>query len=129
MRPTTSSRRGEVVLVPFDFTNRAGAKWRPAVVVSSGRYNATSPDLLIASITGNLHALHHPGDFVLVDWRVAGLMRPSIVQAKIATIEVSLVGRRLGMLSPSDLAGVDRGAAGGAGSLTRRSSGARASAF
>jgi mRNA interferase MazF len=102
-------RRGDVVLVPFDFTNRAGTRWRPAVIVSSDQYNRSSPDLLIASITGNLRALAHPGDYTLADWKAAGLLRPSLVQTKIATIEASLVGRRLGALTKTDLAGVDTG--------------------
>ena len=29
-----ANRRGDIVLVPFDFTDRSGAQWRPAVVVS-----------------------------------------------------------------------------------------------
>ena len=57
----TSCQRGDVVLVPFDFTDRSGVKWRPAVVVSTDDYNRTTPDVLIVSITSNLRALPHPG--------------------------------------------------------------------
>ena len=49
----TTYRRGDIVLVPFEFSNLLGSKWRPAVVVSSTHYNQTTPDILIASITGN----------------------------------------------------------------------------
>lgn len=105
----TSLRRGDVVLVPFDSTDRSGAKWRPAVVVSSDRYNQETPDVLIASVTGNLRAIRHPGDHAVADWQAAGLLRPSLVQAKLATVEASIIGRRLGALSPADLAAFDRG--------------------
>lgn len=64
---------------------------------------------MIASITGNVQALHHPGDHRLGHWAEAGLLRPSLVQAKIVTIETSVIGRRLGRLSPDDLIAVDRG--------------------
>lgn len=98
---TTTWRRGDVVLVPVGFTDASGAKQRPAVVISSDRYNAVSPDVMIASITGNLGAIRHPGDHVLVAWREAGLLRPSLAQAKIATVEAALIRRRLGTLAPT----------------------------
>lgn len=36
---------GDVVLVPFPFTDQSGAKKRPAVIVSSSGYNANRRDL------------------------------------------------------------------------------------
>ena len=105
----TDFRRGDVVLVPFDFTDRSGAKWRPAVIVSSEGYNNQSPDVLIASITGNLEALPHSGDLPLREWQQAGLVKPSLAQTKLATIEASMIRRKLGELSASDMAAFDRG--------------------
>jgi len=102
-------RKGDVVLVPIGFTDRSGAKYRPAVVVSSDRYNASSPDVRIASITGNLQAVRHPGDHEHSDWHEVGLRSPSLAHAKIATVETSLIRRRLGELSADDMAAVDRG--------------------
>jgi len=37
------------------------------------------------------------------------LLRPSLVQAKIATVETSIVERRLGRLSRDDVSELDRG--------------------
>ena len=102
-------RRGDVVLVPFDFTDRSGVKWRPAVVVSSERYNQETPDVLIAAITGNLRAIPHPGDHQIRDWKAAGLLKPSLAQAKLATVEATIVGRTLGKLTSADLAAFERG--------------------
>jgi len=102
-------RRGDIVLVPFDFTDRSGAKWRPAVVVSSERYNQQTPDLIIASVTGNLGAIAHPGDYQITNWQAAGLLIPSLAQTKLATIEASIAGRKLGSLTDADLEGLDRG--------------------
>ena len=102
-------RRGDVVLVPIDFTDRTGTKWRPAVVVSVDEYQRLSPVVVIASVTSNLRALPHPGDFQLADWRPAGLLRPSLLQMKLATADASFVGRTLGRLSMADLDALDRG--------------------
>lgn len=45
---------GEVVLVPFPFTNQAASKKRPAVVVSNRAYNDDKPDVVVMAITSQL---------------------------------------------------------------------------
>jgi mRNA interferase MazF len=105
----TTWRKGDVVLVPIGFTDQSGSKRRPAEIVSSDQYNTQSPDVMIASITGNLLAIRHPGDHLLNHWQEAGLLRPSLVQAKIATVETLLVERKLGTLSRDDVIELDRG--------------------
>lgn len=79
---TMSWNRGDVVLVPVDFTDGSGTELRPAVVISSNLYNASSPDVMIAAITGNLLAIRHPGDRVLADWQAAGLLRGCLAPTK-----------------------------------------------
>lgn len=100
--------RGDVVLVPIEFTDKSGSKPRPAVIVSSDEYNQSSPDLLIASLTGNLNAVHHTGDRPLEHWQEAGLYKPSLLQMKIATIEPCLIQLQLGSLTQNDLVALDR---------------------
>jgi len=46
---------------------------------------------------------------VIADWRAAGLLRPSLAQTKLATIEASGIGRRLGALSTADLVAFEQG--------------------
>ena len=41
---------GDVVLVPFPFTDQSGTKNRPAVVVSSHGHNASRRDIVIMAI-------------------------------------------------------------------------------
>lgn len=96
-------RRGDVVLVPIDFTDRSGSKVRPAVVVSAEEYNR-GPDVLIASITSNREPLPHPGDHRLKEWKAAGLLKPSLAQTKLATVEAFMIRRKLGALAAEDLA-------------------------
>jgi mRNA interferase MazF len=45
---------GDVVLVPFPFTNQAASKQRPAVVVSARAYNQAKPDLIMMAVTSQL---------------------------------------------------------------------------
>ena len=45
---------GEVVLVPFPFTDQLGSKKRPAIVVSSSSHGANRRDIVIMAITGQV---------------------------------------------------------------------------
>lgn len=45
---------GDVVLVPFPFTDQSGTKKRPAVVVSSSGYSAQRRDIVIMAITSQV---------------------------------------------------------------------------
>jgi len=55
---------GDVVLVPFPFTDQSGAKKQPAVIVSTNRYNAHRRDLIIMAITSQLRTPLGFGDMV-----------------------------------------------------------------
>lgn len=46
---------GDIILVPFPFTDQTTIKKRPAVIVSSEKYNADRSDLIIMAITSRLH--------------------------------------------------------------------------
>lgn len=99
----TTYAKGDVVLVAMDFTDRSGSKQRSAVVVSGEDYNRHTPDVLIASVTGNLGAVPHPGDHRIGEWESAGLLKPSLAQTKLATVEASIIRRKIGTLNPEDL--------------------------
>ncbi len=51
---------GDIVLVPFPFTDQSATKKRPAVVISSHTYNSERPDLIIMAVTsqGQTHGDH-----------------------------------------------------------------------
>ena len=42
---------GDIVLVPFPFTDQSTSKKRPAVVVSSFEYNKNRQDLVLMAVT------------------------------------------------------------------------------
>jgi mRNA interferase MazF len=106
MTSTTTYRRGDVVLVPFPFTDLTAAKPRPALVVSTDAYNAAGQDVLIAAITSSA-APPRPNEHRVTRWRAAGLVRPSTVKAVIGTVRWTLIRRRLGRLAETDQQAVD----------------------
>lgn len=102
MPPTTAYSFGDIVLVPFPFTDQSAAKRRPAVVVSSAAYHRGRRDLIIMAVTSQARPTTTLGEVKVVDWKAAGLIKPSVVKAVVTTIDVALVIRRLGRLKTED---------------------------
>lgn len=94
---------GDVVLVPFPFTDQSGAKKRPAVIVSSSGYHASRRDLVIMAITSQVRQSLGFGEAMVADWQAAGLIRPSVLKSVFTTIEQGLVIRSMGKFSAADL--------------------------
>ena len=101
-------QRGDLVLVPFPFSDLSATKVRPAVVVSGSLYHATEPDLILAAITSKIAMAIGPLDYVLGDWQAANLRYPSALKPVLFTLDPARVLHRIGALTASDLAEVDR---------------------
>ena len=46
----TDFKFGDIVLVPFSFTDQSATKKRPAVIISSEAYHQQRPDLIIMAV-------------------------------------------------------------------------------
>lgn len=95
---------GDVVLVPFPFTDQSGSKKRPAVVVSGNAYNAGRRDIVILAITSRVRMPLGFAEAAVLDWQAAGLIKPSVLKPVFTTIEQRLVVRTMGRLSGPDVA-------------------------
>jgi len=93
---------GNIVLVPFPFTDQSAVKKRPAVVVSSDAYNRKRPDIIIMAVTSQMRSAGYFGDIVVNQWQQAGLLKPSVIKPIVTTIEKSLVIKTLGRLKKED---------------------------
>jgi len=93
---------GDVLLVPFPFTDQVGTKKRPGVVVSNRDYNAKKPDIVILAVTSQVRVPLGYAEAMISDWQVAGLIKSSVFKPVFTTIEQNLVLRVLGRLSESD---------------------------
>jgi mRNA interferase MazF len=103
---TTSYRRGDVVLVPFPFTDLTGSKQRPALVVSSDAFNASHDDVLLVAITSRVPATLSSNEVVIssTDLGPSGLLKPSVVKtAKLITIHQALIRKSIGKMPPPAL--------------------------
>ena len=93
---------GDVIVVPFPFTDQTATKRRPAVVVSSEAYNRERPDVILMAISSQVRPAPTVGEVAVVQWRAAGLLKPSVIKPLVTTIEASLVIRQLGTLGSDD---------------------------
>jgi mRNA interferase MazF len=93
---------GDLVLVPFPFTDQSTTKRRPAVVVSSDAYHRERPDLIILAVTSQARPQAAFGEAAVVQWKEAGLLKPSVLKPVFATVQRGLVLRKLGRLAEED---------------------------
>ena len=97
-----SFKQGDVIKVPFPYTDRATRQFRPALIVSTGGIESDHRLLWVAMIT-SAENRGWPGDVAINDLDQAGLPAPSVIRtAKIVTIEVS-DATRLGKVSAAVL--------------------------
>lgn len=108
MPSTTTYKFGDVVLVPFPFTDQTTRKQRPAVVISSAAYNRSRRDLILLAITSQRGSSSGRGEVEIARWREAGLLKPSVLKPIATTIERRLVRRKLGRLVKADAVRLER---------------------
>ncbi|MHB1696848.1 MAG: type II toxin-antitoxin system PemK/MazF family toxin [bacterium] len=104
----TAFKRGDIVLVPFPFSDQTAIKKRPAVVISSDSHNNSSLDVVIMAVTSKVEKHSNAGDCPINDYKSAGLLKPSSIKPAISTIEQSLVIKKLGKLSSADMDNIEK---------------------
>jgi mRNA interferase MazF len=98
----TAYRFGDVVLVPFPFTDQTGTKKRPAVVVSSAAYHRERSDIILMAVTSQTRVVMGIGEIPILGWKESGLLKPSILKPVLWTRERLGVIRRLGQFGETD---------------------------
>lgn len=92
---------GDVIKIPFPYTNRPVRQRRPGLVVASHALAGAPALLWVLMITSAAHR-RWPGDHEIADLPEAGLPAPSLVRCvKIATIKAG-DAELIGSLSQSD---------------------------
>lgn len=88
----------EIVLVSYPFSDLTSAKVRPAVVINATH---TSQDLFVVPLTSKTSGLL-AGEFILAQWKAAGLNVETAVKRGIYTVKETLVKKRVGKLEDTD---------------------------
>jgi mRNA-degrading endonuclease toxin of MazEF toxin-antitoxin module len=107
-------RRGDIVLADLPYSDRAGSKKRPALVVQCDRNNQRLDDAILAMITGvTLRATEEPTQLLIEintsEGRASGLLHDSAVKCEhLITLHRRFLGRVIGRLAPEVMDGVDQ---------------------
>ncbi len=99
----TTYNFGDVLLVPFPFTDQTTTKKRPTIVISSDSYNQSKLDILLIAVTSQVKTPLQFGEALITEWSKAGLLKPSIIKPIITTLEKKLVIKKLGKLETTDI--------------------------
>ncbi|MBI3050847.1 type II toxin-antitoxin system PemK/MazF family toxin [Candidatus Woesearchaeota archaeon] len=93
--------QGEVLIVPYPFTDLTAIKQRPVLILSRAEYNQKGQDLITCGITSNLRnedcsVLIHNGN--LAEGQIP--VKSRIKADKLFTISQSLVRKRVARVAP-----------------------------
>lgn len=96
-------KAGDIVLVPFPFTDLSAHKRRPALVLTRVISRSLPSLVLVAMITSQLESISLKGDYEIAKWHEAGLLHPSKVRlAKLVSLEEGIIIIKLGCLKIED---------------------------
>ncbi len=92
--------KGDVVVVPFPFSNLSAAKKRPALVVAT----LTGDDVVLCQITSQAPNDSYAISLVSADFTHGSLHRPSKIRPnRIFTADTKIILYRAGVVSPAKL--------------------------
>jgi mRNA interferase MazF len=95
-------KKGDIVLIPFPFTNLQGSKRRPAVILYKGEL-----DVIVSFITSKVK-WEEKTDLLIVPDKRNGLKKPSLIRIdKIATLEIELIIGKIGVVGEDKIIEID----------------------
>lgn len=102
MKSGTRLSPGDLVLVPFPFTDLSSSKARPAVVFSGHAYNEASKDVLVFGVTSNLTNAAYSVLIRQQDMAEGRIMAPSRVKVdRVASLAKRIIRKRVARLDTS----------------------------
>lgn len=102
-------KRGDVLLIPFPFSDLSSSKQRPALVISSEAFHLHSSDIVVCAITSQAPARLGAFEYLLskADLAGAGLPKLSKVKCgKIVTLDSRIVRKKLGQITPATISSI-----------------------
>ena len=88
-------KQGEIVLVPFPYSDLSASKRRSALVISNNSYNNQFSDIIVCVITSNLYKDNFSVDLRNDDLETGLLPETSVIKChKLSTIEQSKIIKR-----------------------------------
>lgn len=94
--------RYDVIKVPFPFTDKDYTKRRPALVISSEKYQTNFKHCILCMITTAKHS-KWIDDVIIQNLSITGLSTPSKIRLKIFSLDEKLILGKLGKIDNQDI--------------------------
>lgn len=91
---------GDIVII--NYVGVLETKKRPALIVSTALFHSVANDMIVAILTSNIAGAKRPTDYVLQDWKTAGLRQPTAFRPFMRTEPIASILRVVGPLSGRD---------------------------
>ena len=101
----TVYNRGDVVLVGFCSLMNQQKNSAPLSSLAL-RLTTARDEIIVAAITSNTKRRLF-GDYLLADWKGAGLLFPSLVTGIFRTIKQTMIDRKVGTMPKPDMQAID----------------------
>ena len=106
----TECNTGDVVILPFPFSDFTSSKQRPALIVSSRDWNRMHTDIIIVVISSKISRSKHEYILNEREQKSGDLRLPSVVRlGNIFTIDKRLVRERIGSFSKNTVREIQSG--------------------
>jgi len=102
--------KGELVLLPFPFSDQTGKKVRPAVIVSNNKFNNASEDVIMLPLTSVIKEVNYSILIDNKDLSSGELIKPSRIRLdKIFTINKKLIMHKIGLINQISFSKIKKG--------------------
>lgn len=107
-----NTKRGDIVMCDFPFSDLSGSKVRPALVVLNDAYQKLHHTILAIISSSRTRFVGDPSQLAVDDthddWAKSGLRIPSVIQCEfLASVHKSLISTTLGELSDATMLQID----------------------
>ena len=100
MKFGTQFKQGDILIVPFPFSNLSGLRQRPVLVISHDKYNENCEDIITCGITSNLKDIQYSVLFTGDDLSEGSIPTKSRVKVdKLFTLEKSIIKKKIARLN------------------------------
>jgi len=95
-------KQGDILLIPFPYSDLSATKQRPVLVVSNSTYNSVNQDIIVVAITSNITSREYLVRITSEDLEEGNLrMESGIRTDKIYTLSGRIVNKKFGHLKPN----------------------------
>jgi len=107
MQSGTQFKQGDILIVPFPFSDLRGMRQRPVLIISNNEYNNSCEDIITCGITSNLKNTNYSILFNNENLSEGEIPKKSRIKVdKLFTLEKSIIKRKIARLDSEYMAKV-----------------------